>query len=109
MLNHERAKKCYEMIMGSSLKALRRELFQKASDYAHHRATWQMMSREDRRAADQRRTLAHNAFIDSVNIMSRNMSKQDEDNSWRADLTDDRKIIGDFACYVHLFLGLEAR
>jgi hypothetical protein len=58
---------------------------------------------------DQRRTLAHNAFIDSVNIMSRNMDKENEDNLWRAVLGDDRKIIGDFACYVHMFLGLEAR
>jgi len=58
---------------------------------------------------DQRRTLAHNAFIDACNIMSRNMGKNDEDNSWRAALGEDRKVIGDFACYIHCFLGLEAR
>lgn len=63
-----------------------------------------LSSREQRIEMDQRRRLAHNTFIDACN-----MGAEGEDNSWRADLGDDRKIIGDFACFVHCFLGIEAR
>jgi hypothetical protein len=44
-----------------------------------------------------------------MNIISRNRAMEDEDNSWRAALGDDRKIIGDSACYIHCFLGIGAR
>jgi hypothetical protein len=97
------------MIAESQQAALRKELLVKALEYARIRAQWILMSLEQRKEMDQRRTLAHNAFIDACNIMSRNMGNNDEDNSWRAELGDDRKIIGDFACYIHCFLGIEAR
>lgn len=109
MLSHQSARNCIAAIQNSSLADLRSDLYRTASAYARIRAEWQLASRDERLAMDQRRTLAHNAFIDSVNIMSRNMAKAGEDNSWRAVLGDDRKVIGDFACYIHLFLGLEAR
>jgi hypothetical protein len=109
MLSYEQARQCYALIKQSSLMSLRLQLFRDASNYARIRATYLLSSYEERIEMDQRRTLAHNAFIDSVNIMSRNMDKENEDNLWRAVLGDDRKIIGDFACYVHMFLGLEAR
>lgn len=109
MLNYDKAKYCYGMILESELTALRRELIQKALEYARIRAQWMVITLDQRKEMDQRRTLAHNAFIDACNIMSRNMAKEDEDNSWRAELGDDRKIIGDFACYIHCFLGIEAR
>jgi hypothetical protein len=109
VLEYEAARLCYASIQKSEHVVLRRELFQKALEYANIRAQWNMMSTELRVEVDQRRTIAHNAFIDACNIMSRNMGKSDEDNSWRATLGDDRKIIGDFACYIHCFLGIEAR
>jgi len=109
MLNYDRAKSCYGMILESEQSALRSELFKKGLEYARIRAHWMVASSEQRKEMDQRRTLAHNAFIDACNIMSRNMGINNEDNSWRAELGDDRKIIGDFACYIHCFLGIEAR
>lgn len=113
MLKYDTAKACYETIRDADLptKLLppRRDFYNKAVDYARIRAQWQLTSREQRIEMDQRRRLAHNAFIDACNILSRNMAKEDEDNSWRAELGDDRKIIGDFACYIHCFLGIEAR
>jgi len=109
MLKYETAKNCYSLILESELTALRRELFGKALEYARIRAQWMVSSLEQRKDMDQRRTLAHNTFIDACNIMSRSMGNQDEDNSWRADLGDDRKVIGDFACYIHCFMGIEAR
>lgn len=109
MLTFETAKHCYMLILESELTALRKELFGKALEYARIRAQWMVSSLEQRKDIDQHRTLAHNSFIDACNIMSRNMAKSDEDNSWRADLGDDRNIIGDFACYIHCILGIEAR
>jgi len=109
MRAHDTARHSYELIKTSGQVALRRELFIKAVDYAGIRAKWMMSSLEQRSAMEQRRTIAHDAFIDACNIMSRNMGKNYEDNSWRANLGDDRKIIGDFACYIHCFLGIDAR
>ena len=109
MLSASQARNCYEQINGTSLQSLRCSLYQLAIDYATIRSQWPLMTLEQRKETDPRRTIAHNAFIDSVNILSRNMAKQGEDNSWRGVLGDDRKVIGDFACYVALFLALEAR
>jgi len=109
VLTYDKAKYCYGLILESEQTALRRELFCKAMEYARIRTQWMVSSIEQRKEMDQRRTLSHNAFIDACNIMSRNMGMNDEDNSWRDELGDDRKIIGDFACYIHCFLGIEAR
>lgn len=109
MLSYDKAHSYYGIIMESEQSVLRREFFFKALEYAHIRALCQLYTREQRYEMDQRRTLAHNAFIDASNILSRNMAKNDENISWREDLGDDRKILGDFACYLHCFLGIEAR
>jgi hypothetical protein len=109
MLNHESARLCFESISQSSLNSLRHDLVRLAVAYAQIRAKWYMMGVDEKRDADSSRTASHNAFIDACNILSRNQAKIGEDNSWRETLGDDRKVIGDFACYVHLFVGLSAR
>ena len=109
MLTYDNARRCYGIICESALSSLRDDLFRKGVEYARVRAEWQLSSREERIELDQRRTLTHNTFIDACNILSRNMAKEGEDNSWRAELGDDRKIIGDFAFFLHCFLGLAAR
>ena len=91
------------------LEGLRRALYRKALDYAHIRATWAFLSDGERLEKDRGRTLAHNAFIDACNILSRNMAKAGEDNAWRTLLTDERKTIGDFACWLHALVGIEMR
>ncbi len=113
MLIYVQARSCYEAIRNAELPQnilpLRRDLFVKAAEYAQIRALWQLSSREQRDSMDQHRTIAHNAFIDACNILSRNMATAGEDNSWRAELGDDRKTIGNFACFIHCFLGIEGR
>jgi hypothetical protein len=109
MLHYDKARACYNMILDSKQNELRNDLFLKAMEYAQIRTQCNLASSEQRQGMEQRRTLAHNAFIDACNIMSRNMVKNDEDNSWRAELGDNRKAIGDLACYIHCFLGIEAR
>ena len=109
VLTETQSRNCYDQIKESSLESLKLSLYRQALDYAQVRSQWQLMTLEQRKEIDPRRTMVHNAFIDSANILSRNMTKQGEDNSWREVLGDDRKVIGDFACYVALFLALEAR
>ena len=97
------------IIKDSSLSTLREGLFATAIRYAHIRAEWSLMTSDQRREIDASRTRAHNAFIDSCNILSRNMNKAGESAAWRASLGDDRKVIGDFACYLHCLLSINGR
>lgn len=89
--------------------AFRKDVFDLACRYARIRANWALAPREERRAMEDERTRAHNALIDAFNILSRFMARQGMDSSWRADLGEDRKEIGDFACYIHYVLGIRAR
>ncbi len=85
------------------------DLFRKAADYARARVDWQLSSPEDRVRMDETRRSLHDAFIEECDRMSRNMLQEGEDNTWRDILGEDRKEIGDFACYIHLIIGLVAR
>ena len=96
-------------IGNTSLVELRDELFRYAIDYTSERAKWRLTSLEERRERDEHRSRVHTCFIDSCNILSRAQVKIGEDNKWRAELGSDRKEIGDLACWVVLFLALDAR
>ncbi len=88
---------------------LNRDLILCAVRYARLRTDWILATPEARREMDAGRTAAHNALIDSTNTLSRAMLKAGEDTAWRRKLGDDRKEIGDWACYVHAHLGLLAK
>lgn len=88
---------------------LRLQVCRAAIKYVNIRAEWRLMTVPERVAADKNRTAAHNAFIDTVNVLSRSMASSGKDNEWRRLLTDDRKIIGDFACFLVAHLGVLAR
>ena len=108
-MNHETAATILTGIEAASpaRDGLKRALFGAAARYAHLRVEWFLADAEGRVAVDATRTKAHDAFIDSCNILSRAMAS--EGNSWRRLLGDDRKEIGDFACHVHASLGVRAR
>lgn len=82
-------------------------LIEKAVRYAHIRAEWNALSREEKLEQDSSRTIAHDSFISSINIIAR--SEGEIGSQWRERLGNDRKRVGDFACYISLFLSLEAR
>lgn len=89
---------------------LKQDLIHCAVRYARLRTDWQLVANpDDRHAMDSARTAAHNALIDAANILSRAMVKTGEDATWRRELGDDRKEIGDWACLVHAHFGLQAR
>ena len=108
-MDYEKAAHIWRQIEVSQLGELRLDLMRAAISYSNHRVQWLLSSQEQRIEMDRARSAAHNVFIDACNILSRNMAKAGETIDWRAILGDDRKEIGDFACFVVLFLGLAAR
>ena len=108
-MDHGRASDIWRMIGETQLAELRLDLVRAAISYSNHRVQWRLASVEQRVEMDRARRAAHNVFIDACNVLSRNMAKAGESIEWRALLGDDRKEIGDFACFVVLFLGLAAR
>lgn len=99
----------YEIISSSKFKSLSDKLIRSAANYAQIRVTWYFSSFDEKIEIDTERTLAHEALIDSCNALARNMKASGEDYTWRGTLGNDRKIIGDFACYIHAILGINAR
>ena len=91
------------------LAGLWRELLRLGVEYAHLRARWTLLPREERAGLDRTRTAAHDAFIDALNILARNCHAQGRDVTWREALGSERKHLGDFACHLALLLGLAAR
>ena len=91
------------------------DLLSRSIEYATVRADWQMMEPDEKGAIDKRRSEIHNAVIREFDILARNLGKLGHDTSWRDKLgdlnrnPDYRKRIGDMACYLVLFEGLNAR
>lgn len=50
------------------------------------------------KAADEARTVLHNALVDSVAILSRALAKNDIDNEWVRNLTDDGHTLSRASC-----------
>ena len=91
------------------------ELMETAIAYTAIRANWTLMSREEKREADEGRTMKHDALIVKFNKLARYLDMTGSDISWRADLgyTEDkpenRRRIGDFACWLVFIAGINAR
>lgn len=85
------------------------DFIKRASKYSTYRCEWKYMSREDKLTEDKYRTSSHDAFIDSLNLLSRLAVAEGIDNSWREELGDERKRIGDFACFVAYMTGISSR
>ncbi len=85
------------------------EILIKAAEYTGIRNKWEHMSREEKIDADEGRTLKHDSFITSLNVLSRIVNAEGIDSSWREELGDDRKRIGDFACFITYITGISNR
>ena len=108
-MNYERAMIIFLAINESSNDYLKKDLFETAVEYAQIRANWTFYDEETRINKDNWRTNKHNSLIDSCNILSRDMLREGKDNSWRNEVTNDRQLIGDFACFLHAILGIKNR
>ena len=85
------------------------DFLKKAAEYTYIRNKWEFMSREEKLEADQGRSLTHDSFITSLNILARIAAKENIDNSWHDELGEERKRIGDFACFVSYITGISNR
>jgi len=101
--------KIFDTIYQANDADLQHQFFRAASNYARTRAEWYFLSPSERAETNDRRTALHNTCIDACNILSRSMAQAKEGNAWRAELGEDRKVIGDFACYVAYRLGVMMR
>jgi hypothetical protein len=106
-LDYQTAYQAFTAVQNSKLVELRKSLYKAAVHYATIRAEWEFQSIDDR--VDAARTIAHNRFIDSCNIMSRDQAKIGEDNRWHGAIGTDRQLIGDLACYLNCFIGIGNR
>lgn len=82
---------------------------EKSARYTYIRNQWETMSFEEQGEADSGRTAAHNSTISAINTLARIAQNEGVDNSWREKLGDDRKRIGDFACFVSYITGISNR
>lgn len=78
-------------------------------EYASACGKWLTLSREEKLANDESRTVTHNKVIYQLKILKGLASEQGNDVAWFEQFNDDRKRIGDFACYVAYIYALNAR
>ncbi len=82
------------------------ELVTAANRYSSFRAGWCVWSREEKMEKDSSRTDCHNSLIVKFDKLARYLKSQDKQAAWREVLGDEdenpnnRKRIGDFACYI---------
>lgn len=108
-MDYNNAFTIYQTIINGTSEELIDDLLQSAIRYARIRVDWLLADDDGKRAIDDTRTRTHNAFIDSCNILCRAMARSGENTQWRELLGNDRKMIGDFACYIHCIMGIKAR
>ncbi|MEI3147239.1 MAG: hypothetical protein V8T10_04535 [Merdibacter sp.] len=91
------------------------ELIKIATRYATIRANWLLLSREEKNEQDSGRTSCHNSVIIHFNMLARYLKQQGRTAAWRDELgyeeddPNNRKAIGDFACYFAFVNGINAR
>lgn len=91
------------------------ELIKIATRYAIIRANWLLLSREEKNEQDSGRTSCHNSVIIHFNMLARYLKQQGRTAAWRDELgyeeddPNNRKAIGDFACYFAFVNGINAR
>ena len=90
-------------------KELWDDFVQRCFKYTLVRCKWEFMDYQERIDADPSRTRMHDTVIDSIEILARLANKEGMDISWREDLGDERKRIGDFACFVTYITGMSNR
>lgn len=83
-------------------------LYAKAARYANIRAEWLQKTREQKMDEDPYRTSSHDSFITAVRMIARFEGNASAEWTGMLDM-DDRKRIGDFACWLAMRRGIEAR
>jgi len=94
--------------------AHRTRLLESALAYLTARVAWSLAELTDRTDKDTARTRAHDAFLGILNIATRAIARTGESLEWRKRYmdcgpTEERKALGDFACYLAFEQSLSVR
>ena len=91
-------KKIFELrkIDDSTIQELLSDVFTLAKQYSDIRYNWFFMSREEKNEKDAGRSMKHDRFIDSLNILNRYLTKNFL-SEYVIEVSSDRKVVGDFA------------
>ena len=114
-LSFEVANQIYELILSVKqdedieLSKLLEELIKRAVNYADIRSRCLSMSTQEFVRMNATRSQYHDLFIDSVNNLSSYMYKRGYTEEWRDLLGENRKCIGDFACFICYIQSINAR
>jgi hypothetical protein len=108
-IDYHIARELFQAISISKCQDRWRDLLAKAATYARIRVDWILADKAKQSAMGEQRTAHHNAFIAACDELAEVMTDAGEETAWRERLGEDRKIIGDFACFVHCILGQIAR
>lgn len=85
------------------------ELVNDAIRYFEIRVKWTQMNNDEKKHIDSTRTFSHNALITDFNVLSRYLKSKGKNIFWRKKLGDDRRLIGDFACYIIFINSINSR
>ena len=90
------------------------EIVEKAVEYTLYRAYWTIKDKEWKLDNDLARTAKHDSIIIKFNQLSRYLKIQGKEAKWK-DMLDDmydgnnRKIIGDMACFIAYLQAINGR
>ncbi len=91
------------------------DILESAVRYLDVRSGWLQLSNEEKAEQDPGRTAFHDSVIVRLNMLARYLRRQGKSAEWRDTLGDEaddpnnRKRIGDFACYLAFVNSLNAR
>ena len=98
-----------EIVNDEEALELYNELIDDAIRYSQIRAKWININNDEKKNIDATRTCSHNALITDFNILSRYLKLKGKNTFWKEKLGDDRKLIGDFACYIVFINSINSR
>ncbi|MCK1236786.1 hypothetical protein MX003_03585 [Streptococcus uberis] len=78
-------------------------------DYSQARGEWLLLSREEKHAKDDMRTTKHNKFIYTLKIFIAYSKQKGYDFPWFESIKENRKQLGDLACYISYIYAVNAR
>lgn len=85
------------------------QLTEACVEYTQARGEWWTLTKEERQERDSSRTTKHEKVIFNLKIVRTIIEKNAGDTSWYDTFKDDRKRIGDFACYITYVYAINAR
>ncbi len=94
--------------------ALKHHLLRNAAEYLTARLNWAVADEVERRNLDAGRSRTHDSFLVLLNIVTRQSARTGAGLEWRKEFgvqgeCEERRALGDFACYLAFCSAIAAR